>query len=109
MAYSIKSVFGSLVTLSEEVWLDHIRAHHPETQLEDLEITLMDPDQVQLSQIRADVELFYRLKSSATLERPRYWIVAVKCLPEGRFVSTAMTKSKIVGVKLIYSKSARDV
>lgn len=109
MSYNITDVFGSLVILSDEVWLEHIKAHHPEIELRDLAHTLVDPDEVQQSQIRGDVELFYRFKASSKSGRPKFWMVAVKRLPSGSFVSSAMTKSKIVGAKLIYSKVQRDI
>ncbi|MNT84818.1 hypothetical protein D3C72_2248960 [compost metagenome] len=92
------------MVLSDEVWLEHIQVHHPEVTIEDLRLTIEDPDEIQLSPLRSDVDLYYRLKVTSRIDRIRYWMVAVKKISAGNFVSSAMTKTKIVGSKLVYRK-----
>lgn len=104
MSYNIVNKLGDQVQLSDEVWFDHIKIHHPEITIEDIKLTLEDPDEIQLSQVRFDVELYYRLKLTSQPERLRYWMVVMKRLSGGHFVSSAMSKTTIVGSKLIYRR-----
>lgn len=91
--------------MSEQVWEEHIRVSHPELKIDDISKTLSDPDEVWISQKREDTELYYQTKESSISGKTRYWMVAVKKLQAGNFVSTAMTKSTLIGSKLIYKKS----
>ena len=95
---------GLKVELSDEVWTEHIKSFHPELSEKDNENTLSDTDEVWVSQKREDTELYYQKKETVASGKTRYWMIAVKKLTSGNFVSSAMTKSTIVGSKLIYKK-----
>lgn len=95
---------GNNIELSEKVWVDHIQANHPDIGEEDIRKTLLEPDEVWLSQHRIDTELFYKKKDPSGTGKIRFWMVAVKKISTGNFVSTATTKSTVVGSKLIYKR-----
>ena len=96
---------GLKIELSESVWAEHIKPMHSEITETDLANTLSDPDEVWASQKREDVHLYYKKKLNQSLEKNRYWMVVVKKIPAGNFVSSAMTKSTLVGSTLIYKKT----
>lgn len=95
---------GNIINLSEDIWATHILVNHPEISVQNVELTLKDPDEVWFSQHRRDVELYYRKKDLAETVKVRYWMVAVKKIPSGNFVSSAMSKSTIIGAELVYKK-----
>ncbi|HPI39594.1 MAG TPA: hypothetical protein PLJ21_02245 [Pseudobdellovibrionaceae bacterium] len=95
---------GLNIELSEEVWTEHIKAVHPEICEADIKNTLSDPDEVWVSQKREDTELYYSKKENLASGKNRYWMIAVKKIKTGNFISSAMTKSTIIGSKLIYKK-----
>lgn len=109
MAYYLSVVFndyaGLKIEMSKQVWEEHIKVSHPELKADDIAKTLSDPDEVWVSQKREDTELYYQKKEPAVVGKVRYWMVAVKKMPDGNFVSSAMTKSTLIGSKLIYKKS----
>jgi hypothetical protein len=95
---------GSIIELSEQVWNEHIKIGHPEFTEEIINMVLGNPDEVWISQNRKDVELYYSKKDDTDPMKVRYWMVAVKKIPTGNFVRSAMTKSKIVGAQNIFKK-----
>jgi hypothetical protein len=95
---------GLKIELSEEVWTQHIKSVHPELTEDDLNNTLSDPDEVWASQKRSDTELYYKKKINLAPGKIRYSMVAVKKIPTGNFISSAMTKSTVAGSKLIFRK-----
>ena len=95
---------GKKIELSADVWENHIKMNHPEIDLTDIESTLKDPDEVWVSQSRVDTELYYRRKKNTTSSKVRYWMVAVKLIDSNTFISSAMTKSTVVGSELIFKK-----
>ena len=95
---------GSTIELSTEVWENHIKANHPEIGLLEIELALKAPDEVWISQQRQDTELYYKRKKKLSLGKIRYWMIAVKKVNSGKFVSSAMTKSTVVGSTLIFKK-----
>lgn len=108
MSYYGRMVFkdyrGIAVELSIDVWENHIRVNHPDVKISDIELTLNEPDEVWVSQQRTNVELFYKRKKSSPSGKVRYWMIAVKNVNSKSFVSSAMTKSAVVGSTLVFKK-----
>ena len=101
---TFKDYKGITIEMNADVWEQHIRTNHPEVSLFDIELTLIDPDEVWVSQQREDTELFYKRKKTSVSGKVRYWMVAVKNVSSGKFISTAMTKSTVAGSALIFKK-----
>ena len=96
---------GQKIELTTEAWEIHIKENHPDISVSDIEETLKNPDEVWESQNRTDAELYYKRKKTSVSGKIRYWMVAVKKVNSGSFVSSAMTKSTVVGSKLLYKKT----
>jgi hypothetical protein len=90
------------ITLSEESW-KHIQDSHPEVTVDEIAKTLAGPDEVRKSINTPGVELYYALKTE--VPKLRYRSVVVKVLSEGRFVSSAMTVSKMKSGETLYKKT----
>jgi hypothetical protein len=96
---------GQKIELTTEAWEIHIKENHPDITVSEIEETLKNPDEVWESQNRTDTELYYKRKKTSVSGKIRYWMVAVKKVNSGSFVSSAMTKSTVVGSKLLYKKT----
>lgn len=96
---------GQKIELTTEAWEIHIKENHPDISVSEIEETLKNPDEVWESQNRADTELYYKRKKTSVSGKIRYWMVAVKKVNSGSFVSSAMTKSTVVGSKILYKKT----
>ena len=96
---------GQKIELTTEAWEIHIKENHPDISVSEIEETLKNPDEVWESQNRTDTELYYKRKKTSVSGKIRYWMVAVKKVNSGSFVSSAMTKSTVVGSKLLYKKT----
>ena len=96
---------GQKIELTTEAWEIHIKENHPDISVSEIEETLKNPDEVWESQNRTDAELYYKCKKTSVSGKIRYWMVAVKKVNSGSFVSSAMTKSTVVGSKLLYKKT----
>ena len=96
---------GQKIELTTEAWEIHIKENHPDISVSEIEETLKNPDEVWESQNRTDAELYYKRKKTSVSGKIRYWRVAVKKVNSGSFVSSAMTKSTVVGSKLLYKKT----
>lgn len=96
---------GQKIELTTESWEIHIKENHPDISVSEIEETLKNPDEVWESQNRTDAELYYKRKKTSVSGKIRYWMVAVKKVNSGSFVSSAMTKSTVVGSKLLYKKT----
>jgi hypothetical protein len=96
---------GQKIELTTEAWEIHIKENHPDISVSEIEETLKNPDEVWESQNRTDAELYYKRKKTSVSGKIRYWMVAVKKVNSGSFVSSAMTKSTVVGSKLLYKKT----
>ena len=96
---------GQKIELTTEAWEIHIKENHPDISVSEIEETLKNPDEVWESQNRTDAELYYKRKKTSVSGKIRYWMVAVEKVNSGSFVSSAMTKSTVVGSKLLYKKT----
>ena len=96
---------GQKIELTTEAWEIHIKENHPDISVSEIEETLKNPDEGWESQNRTDAELYYKRKKTSVSGKIRYWMVAVKKVNSGSFVSSAMTKSTVVGSKLLYKKT----
>ncbi len=96
---------GQKIELTTEAWEIHIKENHPDISVSEIEETLKNPDEVWESQNRTDAELYYKRKKTSVSGKIRYWMVAVKKVNSGSFVSSAMTKSTVVGSMLLYKKT----
>lgn len=101
---TFKDYNGTPIELSADVWENHIKVNHPEIDVSEIELTLTDPDEVWVSQQRGDTELFYKRKKTSLSGKVRYWMIAVKNINSGKFISSAMTKSTVIGSTLIFKK-----
>ena len=79
---------------------EHIHDFHPEITLEQIKLTLVDPDEIRSSSYKSSTVLYYRIRIAK-----RYICVVVKQCPDGWFISTAMTTAKPKLGEVLYVKS----
>ena len=100
MAHSFINYKRQRIILGDGAF-EHISETHPEVSLEDIKVTLKDPDEVRMSSYKDDSELYYLLKT-----KRRYLCVIVKICEDGNFISTALTTTKPKVGRVIYKKGA---
>ncbi len=96
---------GRKIELSDASW-EHIQDSHPEISLEGIRSVLTDPNEVLECPRQQFVELFYQIKLHPAGKR-RFRVVVVKVLPEGNFISTAMTTNAMKKGRSLYRKGEK--
>ena len=97
-----KDFQGRDIELSDFSW-EHIQEAHPEISIKNIESVLENPSEVVECPRQEFVELFYQIKLHPA-GKQRFYVVVVKVLPEGNFISTAMTTSMKKKGRSLYRK-----
>lgn len=97
-----KDFQGRDIELSELSW-EHIQEAHPEISIKNIERVLAQPSEVVECARQKFVERFYQVKLHPA-GKQRFYVVVVKVLPDGNFISTAMTTATIKKGRSIYRK-----
>ena len=97
---------GEIVFLDDAVE-KHISKDHSEISLDMLESCLLDPDIIVKSQHHDLSELYFSLRVRKR-NKVRFTLVVVKRCPDGLFVSTAMTRSKLKSGEILFKKEGFD-
>ena len=97
-----KDFQGRDIELSESSW-EHIQVAHPEISIKDIESALTNPSEVVECPRQEFVELYYQVKLHPA-GKQRFYVVVVKVLSSGNFISTAMTTSMMKKGRSLYRK-----
>lgn len=100
-----KDFQGRDIELSELSW-EHIQEAHPEISIKNIEAVLANPNEVVECPRQEFVELFYQVKFHPA-GKQRFYVVVVKVMPNGSFVSTAMTTSMMKKGRSLYRKGGQ--
>ncbi len=89
---------GKIIFLSKGAE-EHIVDFHAEISIEQIRLTLEDPDEIRESSYKSSSILYYRVRIAK-----RYICVVVKHCSDGWFISTAMTTTKPKLGEVLYVK-----
>jgi hypothetical protein len=98
----LKDYQGRSIELSDTSW-EHIQEAHPEISIDEIRLVLADPLEVRECPRQSFVELFYQAKVHLK-GKSRFRVVVVKVLPNGNFVSTAMTVNTMKSGRTLFQK-----
>ena len=95
------------VQLPEAAW-EHIQERHPEIEVEDIALALLDPDVVQLDEFskpksNCSDELFFQKRISHR-NKDRFLLVVVRVCDNGNFISSSYICRRLKKFKVIFSK-----
>lgn len=99
---AFSNYLGQPVYLVLESWL-HIEEKHPEIDIATIKRTIENPDAVLISEVNINCELYFLQKNQDEI-KVRFSVVVVKIKHDGLWISTAMTKKKVVGGIEIYRR-----
>jgi hypothetical protein len=97
-----KDFQGRDIELSDFSWV-HIQESHPEISIESIRNALTEPNEVIECPRQQFVELFYQIKLHPA-GKQRFQVIVVKVLPNGNFISTAMTTTAMKKGRSLYRK-----
>ena len=95
-----KDFQGRDIELSDTSW-EHIQESHPEISIENIRSALVDPSEVIECPKQQFVELFYQIKLHSA-GKQRFRVIVVKVMPNGNYISTAMTTTAMKKGRSLY-------
>jgi len=101
-----KDFQGREIELADTSW-EHIQDSHPEISIENIQSALADPSEVIECPRQQFVELFYQIKLHPA-SKQRFRVIVVKVLPNGNFISTAMTTTAMKKGRSLYRKGDKE-